>query len=314
MLVVPAGYVFANKLEQPLSYNAIIKANKNNPFMKIEDAKCVNGLVDFLKANGCYTTDESKFVLCGTQGEFWDVKQEKLVFSDTLMNGKHIDLGDIPVGKWFVVKVAAEYRPSSVGIQLPIKFLGIYQTSCATLRVNDTNSSGHGSGDILVAPKLPNGMPDYTNINPINNAVFALTYNQNVGGWSRSKCILPESKINNISINSLPKFTDSNSRKIDPKVAKDIITSVITDVYNRTHIEYEAERMDEEFGLWVNLIGFKKVDGVHPYYGVLYDDVKNKFILDVRFDDSSNVKYFEMKDKRGVEKYLVNLINKYANK
>ena len=171
--IVPAGYVFANRLEQPLSYNAIIKANKNNPFMKVDDATRINGLVDFLKVNGCYTTDGSRIVLCGTQGEFWDVKSEKLVSSYTLQDGRGIDLNGIRIGTWFVVRRASESRPSSVAIQLPVKFLGIYQTSWATLRVNDTNSSGHGSGDILVAPKLLNGMPDYAHISPTNNAVFA---------------------------------------------------------------------------------------------------------------------------------------------
>ena len=204
----PAGYVFANKLEQPLSYNAIMKSNGNNPFIQATKIDSITGLGDFLKKNGYYMTDGSRIVLCGTQGELWDVKPDKLIASYTMQDGSRINLTD-KGSDWFVVRRAAEAVPSSLGIQLPKRFLGVYQTSWATLMVNDPNSKGHGEGDILVAPKLPNGQPDYANISPTNNAVFALTYNLNVGGWARSGCIVPVGSITTININSLPKLRDT---------------------------------------------------------------------------------------------------------
>ena len=193
----PEGYIFANKLEQPLSYKAIMKYNNNNPFISEERISRNKSLSEYVKTHGYYRTDGNRVVLCGTRGELWDVKPEKLASSYTLPDNSPIT--KLPEG-WFVVKRASETRPASVAIQLPIKYHGIYQTSWATLHVNDTHSEGHGSGDILVAPKLPDGSPDYSNISPTNNEVFALTYNQSVGGWSRTGQITDIKNIKPLSL------------------------------------------------------------------------------------------------------------------
>ena len=182
-----AGFIFANKLEQPLSYKVIMKINNGNPIIAERKLAAMPKEYEFVMKNGCYKTDGSRIVLCGTRGELWDVKPEKLVSSYTNKNGSPIT--SIPRYKWFVVNRASERCAQAVGIQLPIQILGIFKTSWALLRVNDLNSSGHGKGDILVAPKLPNGALDYENISPTNNEVFLLTYNQNVGGWNYSGCL-----------------------------------------------------------------------------------------------------------------------------
>lgn len=199
---VPAGYIFANKLEQPESYNAI-KQTFHKDFVYTSEFNKVPQLVEFLKQHGFYQTDGTRIVLCGTKGELWDVKPEKLVQSYRLMNGMLIR--DIKDNEWFEVSRAGEASATSVGIQLPNKYLGVYQASWATLTVNNPNSGGHGKGDILVAPLLPNGQPDYSNISPTNNEVFALTYDQNVGGWANSNLVTNPNRIKPIYIADIKK-------------------------------------------------------------------------------------------------------------
>jgi hypothetical protein len=210
--LMPAGLIYANKLEQPESFNAINKMFHKNIITEDEAAKSPE-LVNFLKQHGFYMTDGSKVTLCGTKGELWDVKPEKFVQSYRLATGEAIR--EIPKSKWFVVSRAPETKPSAVGIQLPKAYLGVYQTSWATLMVNNQNSSGHGKGDILVAPLLPNGQPDYNNISPTNNEVFSLTYNLVVGGWSSSDLLTNVNSIKTYTIdmvNSEYRLPTNNDR------------------------------------------------------------------------------------------------------
>ena len=232
----PAGYIFANKLEQPLSYKAICRVNNGNPIISIQKIERNPKLVEYVKQNGFYKTDGSRIVLCGTVGELWDVKPEKLVSSYTMPDGSPIE--KLPDG-WFVIKRASETRPNSVGIQLPIQFHGIYQTSWAMLHVNDINSGGHGSGDILVAPKMPDGSPDYSNISPTNNEVFALTYNQNVGGWNRTKNIIEVGNIKPLTIEYVKEHYVFEAMK--NKVGGDLDT-IMQSLYDR--IELNEDNYD----------------------------------------------------------------------
>ena len=144
----------------------------------------------------------------------WDVKPEKLASSYTLPDNSPIT--NLPDG-WFVVKRASETRPTSVAIQLPMRYHGIYQTSWATLHVNDNHSTGHGAGDILVAPKLPDGSPDYNNISPTNNEVFALTYNQIVGGWNKTNMILDAKGIKLLSLDYVKSTFVFSEKRTNPK-------------------------------------------------------------------------------------------------
>ena len=204
------NFVFANKLEQPKSYKRIFDANKGNPFMHIERVKRSKVMGPFLQENGYYRTEENKVVLCGVCGELWMVSAEKLVSSYTLPDGRMIQR--IP-DNWFLVRRAGERVPMAMGIQLPRKYYGVYRASWGMLSVNDIASGGHGSGDILVVPKVQGGL-DFSNVSPTNNEVFAMTYNQHVGGWDTSGMIQNPNMVRQLSIEKLRevyKFVDDKT-------------------------------------------------------------------------------------------------------
>lgn len=192
---VPSGYIFANKLEQPESYKAI-QSVYHKDIIPVELVMQNPSLFNLLKNNGCYQTSEQKVVLCGTRGEMWDVKDEKFRASYELPAKAWGT--DFPFLRWFAVMRRAESCPSAVGIQIPHKYLGAYQTSWATLFVNNPNSGGHGKGDILVCPCMQ-GAINYADASPTNNEVFALTYNLKVGGWSDSGLITNPEKLKPIT-------------------------------------------------------------------------------------------------------------------
>lgn len=208
---VPAGYIFANKLEQPHSYKALMQQFKT-PFVKSSDIPPQSELANILRREGYYETDVSKFVLCGTKGELWDVRDDKLVSSYTLPDGQPVYYiqGGFGLGKWFAVARAQETQPSAMGIQIPKKYLAAFQTSWGSwLKMNDEYSDGHGTGDILVVPVV-NGQFDYANASPTNNHVFALTYNLGVGGWANSGLIDSPKRIKQVTVSdcaSMFKFT-----------------------------------------------------------------------------------------------------------
>lgn len=320
----PKNTVVINKLEQAdvvkvlggktyFTAEQVENMQKFNPSMLAQLQQLV------AQGRAYAVTNATPFVLCGTVGEMWTISPGKLAKTyNFLQGGQPLQINQQSLGlrmksgllDWTLVRTSPQATAGqNMACFVPSAQKGQIQTSWgAVLNINGAGIS-HGKGDFVVCAKLPNGKPNLSDRWVVNGEIFATTYNNH--GWT--DC-LKQSDIKNITITSLPNLVFANSRAVNPKVAKDIITSVITDVHHRTHIAYEAERVDEGYGLWISLIGFKEVDGVHPYYGVFYNDVKNRFILDVRFDDSSNVKYFELKDKRRVENYLVNLINKYANK
>lgn len=171
--IMPAGLIFANRLEQPKSYKLITQTFKR---AIIRRDMLSDNQYQQLKQLGIYETDEHMVTLCGTVGELWTVKPEKLVNSYTNPDGSRIT--NKP-NKWTTYTRAGETAPQAKGIQLPNKFIGKLQTDWALLTINDPNSPGHGLGDILVIDKC-------NNISPTNNAVFANTYNLTIGGWAQS--------------------------------------------------------------------------------------------------------------------------------
>jgi hypothetical protein len=102
---LPAGLIYANKLEQPESFNAINKMFHRNIITE-EEATKSSDLFLFLDRHGYYKTDGSRITLCGTRGELWDVKPEKFIQSYRLATGEAIR--EIPKCKWFVVSRAQE--------------------------------------------------------------------------------------------------------------------------------------------------------------------------------------------------------------
>lgn len=199
---VPAGYVFANKLEQPDSYNAI-KDTFNKELVPVSEFEKRKDVADYVRENGCYQTDGKRILLCGTKGELWDVKPEKFAQSYKTLSAEEIP--SMKDGEWMEVSRAAEQKASAVGISIPTNYKGVYQTSWATLYVNNPNSDGHGKGDILVAPLLENGQPDYSHISPTNNEVFAMTYDQEVGGWCDSGLVINPSNIEKLTLDDVKK-------------------------------------------------------------------------------------------------------------
>lgn len=201
---LPAGMVYANKLEQPLSYKAIMEKFRI-PIVPLTAVKNVAGAEEYLQKNGCYVTSNEKITLCGTQGEMWEVKLEKLVSSYTNPDGSPIKPECIKLNKWFTISRAGSDVVSEVGLQIPKEIFMTVKTSWGVVYLNDPASPGHYKGDILVFPKSANGGPDYNkSCSPINNSVFALTFDRNVGGWDRIESLIPLED----TFNSTPKIED----------------------------------------------------------------------------------------------------------
>lgn len=205
---MPKDIVFANKLEQPDSFNAIRKI-LGKCITTVDECRQHPDLMQILAKSGFYQTDGNCITLCGTAGELWTVKEEKLKSAYTNINGTVIT--KIPKG-WFTVSRAAEATAQAVGIYIPAKYIGLYQTGWgATLYVNNPNSDGHNMGDILVAPTV-NGQPNMSDCSPTNNTVFARTYDLNVGGWGSLGVKADSSKPFTIEeckkVYAVPKVTD----------------------------------------------------------------------------------------------------------
>ena len=187
-----AGFVFANRLKQPEQFKYIKqrfgKAVVHTSQLTEEDK-------DALGQN-CYVTDGQRVVICGTRGELWAVKPEKLAASYTKTDGSPIT--EMPK-QWKEFSRAQENAPSAKGIQIPKQYLGVYQASWGTLTMNDHHSPGHFTGDILVVSM------DGKDVSTVNNEVFACTFNQQVGGWAQSGCITPVDKIKEIKLEDVMK-------------------------------------------------------------------------------------------------------------
>lgn len=180
---MPAGLIFANRLEQPESFAAIWKATHKRIIAK---SRVTPELANFLKQHGYYETDGNRITLCGTQGELWTVKPEKFMQSYVTANKTPFQT---PPLKWTAALRARETAPSAVAIQVPSRIIGVYQTSWGDRLTVNHPAIKHGKGDFLVAPFAPNGQIDYANISPINHFVFMHTMNLHVGGWANSNML-----------------------------------------------------------------------------------------------------------------------------
>ena len=209
-IVPPAGYVFANKLEQPEQFRYIRERFKT--FIVSMD-KITQADMQAL-GNNCYKTDGKSVVICGTRGELWMSKAEQFVKSYTKPDGSPAD--KIPT-QWTEFSRAAESAPSAKGVQIPLKYLGVYQGKYGERKMNDTMSTGHYSGDILVVSL------DGSTISTVNNEVFAMTFNQQVGGWAQSGCITPVDKIKPLTIDEVKRhycFGGTGSKEVNADNSK----------------------------------------------------------------------------------------------
>lgn len=206
---------FANRLTHPISYQAIVKATHGKPLIARAEAEKDAALMAVLHENGCdtYKGGDYNALMCGTYGELSILHssdlQKNYIFGDDII----IDTENL-YPRWNLLHRKGESKPTAVGIQLPVQYLGVYQTYKGTKYANNPTERGHGSGDILVIPtrevKYKNyrgtrteTVYDYNDIEVVNNAVFARTYNQNIGGWGKSGLITEESKMAMPSIEQL---------------------------------------------------------------------------------------------------------------
>lgn len=202
-ILPPAGFVFANRLEQPKEFK----------YIQQRFGKCIVHQSELLQqdmhvlGNNCYVTDGRKLVLCGTQGELWTVTPEKFLSSYMKLDGSRPE--KVPTS-WTMFSRVPETAPNAKGIQVPIRYLGIYDAGWGVLRMNDPDSPGHYRGDILVISN------DGQSVSTINNAVFANTFNLNVGGWAQSGCIAPANSIKPITLDFVTKtYVFANSHIVD---------------------------------------------------------------------------------------------------
>lgn len=191
-ILPPAGYVFANRLEQPKEFKYIQQRFGRYIVHQSELTPQDTSVL----GNNCYVTDGQRLVLCGTQGELWTVKPDKFLSSYVKPDGSRPE--KVPV-HWTMFSRMPETAPSAKGLQIPVNYLGIYDAGWGVLRMNDPESSGHYKGDILVVSN------DGQSVSAINNAVFANTFNQSIGGWVQSGCITPAEKIKPITLDFVTK-------------------------------------------------------------------------------------------------------------
>lgn len=190
---LPAGYVYANSLEQPDCYKEIMRVYKRPIITKAEFDRMANRAMytdkDF------YVTSDAKITLCGTQGEMWEVRLDRFAQSYRMSNGAPINVPTLPRCRWFVVARAGGRGAVEVGICIPKTIVAKVVLSWGVLYMNSPKSKGHYKGDILVYPANPDGSPNF-NESPstINNCVFSLTMDQGTGGWGNSGLITPPEK------------------------------------------------------------------------------------------------------------------------
>lgn len=197
-IVLPKGYIFANRLEQPMSYNFLQNNCRKKAIVPLSTLNAQKR--HFIKNHGYYLSGEDRVIISGTMGELWTTTPERFMSSYKMPDGSKIKT--LPT-TWTQYKSIGETVPTMRGLQIPVYYIGKIVKSYGVLLVNDTHSQGHGKGDIIVSKILPNGNVDYNSVKPINNSVFAQTFNQNVGGWGKSQAIVSQDKLKPITIEYL---------------------------------------------------------------------------------------------------------------
>ncbi len=297
-IVPPAGYVFANKLEQPEQFQYI-----KNKFKTLVVKESQLSKEDKLYlGNNCYVTDGTRVVICGTRGECWTVKPDKFMASYTNTDGSPIT--KVPT-KWTEFSRAQESAPSAKGIQIPVKHLGVYQASWGRLTLNDPRSTGHYRGDILVVSM------DWQSISPINNEVFAMTFNLNVGGWAQSGCITPVGKLRPFTIEDAKKHykfgseqkhtnkTDSTATK-DSRAEKEKVIDLVYDNSNELkHIVKSC--IDTAYtGSHRIVVAGKQRNGKYIVYEITHEDCKRSIkSVNELYNDRDGAINFDFRDCKG---------------
>lgn len=203
---MPAGIVFANKLEQPTSYKQIIELTNGNPFISLKDFNTYFGRTEQTKIPAHYTSNGTDIVVCGTAGELWLTSINSFIKGYRDNNGETFDLQHL-LNDWFLAERPAEENAVLAGIQLPAEYLGVCKTPYGALWANHPDAPGHGAGDIIVVPYSGVYLDtDPTHLYVVNNAVFTRTFDRRVNHWNKNAIldgVLPQKAPNTILLNKL---------------------------------------------------------------------------------------------------------------
>lgn len=263
----PKNTIVINKLEQAdvvkalggktyFTVEQIEKMQKSNPPMLAQLQQLV------AQGRAYAVTDATPFVLCGTVGEMWTIKADKLagtynflqggqplaINQQTLnqrLHGKYLD--------WTLIRTSPQATAGqNMACFVPSSQKGQIQTSWgAVLNINGVGVS-HGKGDFIVCAKLPNGQPNLGDRWVVNGEIFATTYNNQ--GWT--DC-LNQSSIKNITIDSLPRLVPQQTAintGVDPNVFKQKCDTIIKELQKIYKFEVESN----EYGTVDKCIGFSK--------------------------------------------------------
>lgn len=214
--IPPKNTIVINKLEQAdvvkalggktyLTVEQIEKMQKSNPSMIAQLQQLV------AQGRAYAVTDATPFVLCGTVGEMWTIKADKLVNNyNFLQGGQPLAINQQTLNQrlhgkyldWTLIRTSPQATAGqNMACFVPNAQKGQIQTSWgAVLNINGVGVT-HGKGDFVVCAKLPNGRPNLADRWVVNGEIFANTYNNQ--GWT--DC-LKSSGIRNITINMLPKL------------------------------------------------------------------------------------------------------------
>lgn len=293
-----AGYVFANKLEQPEQFEYI-----KNKFRKlvVEESQLSKEDKAYLVGN-CYVTDGTGVVICGTRGECWMIKPEKFVTSYINTDGSHIT--KVPT-KWTEFSRAQESAPSAKGIQIPVEHLAVYQGIRFRLTLNDPKATGHYRGDILVVSM------DGKYVGAINNEVFAMMFNLNVGGWAQSGCITPVGKLRPFTIEDAKKHykfgseqkhtnkTDSTDTKVSRAEKEKIINLVYDNSNELKHIVKSC--IDTAYtGSHRIVVAGKRRDGKYIVYEITHEGCERSVkSVNELYNERDGAINFDFRDYKG---------------
>ena len=193
----PKNTIVINKLEQAdvvkalggktyFTVEQIEKMQKSNPSMLAQLQQLV------AQGRAYAVTDATPFVLCGTVGEMWTIKADKLantynflqggqplaINQQTLnqrLNGKYLD--------WTLIRTSPQATAGqNMACFVPSSQKGQILTSWGSVLNYNGVDVKHGKGDFIVCGKLPNGQPNLGDRWVVNGEIFATTYNNQ--GWT----------------------------------------------------------------------------------------------------------------------------------
>lgn len=212
----PKNTIVINKLEQA----DVVRQLGGRTYFTVDDIKRLQAqnpamiitLQQLVGQGRAYAvTDATPFVLCGTVGEMWTIKPDKLASTYMfLQNGQPLQINQQTLNQrmkngvldWTVIRTSPQATAGqNMACFVPTAQKGQIQTAWGSvLNLNGTGIS-HGKGDFIVCAKLPNGQPNLADRWVVNGEIFATTYNNQ--GWTQC---LNLNVARTINIAELPKL------------------------------------------------------------------------------------------------------------